>query len=92
MSINAIEQALWKACENPVELQRLREDANSYLKDFRMDEEERALVASWEVGLLAARGVNPLLILNTFTAVKGMSGMMDYLTKINTPIGASPAE
>jgi len=91
MSTHAVDKALWQALSNPKEMQRLREDAPSYLKDFNLDEQERSLLLAWEVGELTARGVSPLLLVSTYTAVEGMDKMGDYIMKINQPRGATPA-
>ena len=91
MSTNAIEKALWQALSNPKEMQRLCEDAQAYLKDFNLDEEERALLLSWDVAEVVSRGVNPLLLVSAYTAVRGMETMGEYIMKINQPCGAAPA-
>ena len=92
MSSNAIEKALWQALSNPKEMQRYRDDARAYLKDFKLDEKERSLMLSWDVKEVIARGVNPLLLMSVFTGVKGMEQMMEYLMKVNQPDEAAPAE
>jgi protocatechuate 4,5-dioxygenase alpha chain len=85
MTVNAIEKALWLASSNPAEAQRFREDAQSFMRTFRIDEEERALLTSWDVAAMEDRGVNPMVMMMGFMAVRGPSAMMEYLTKINQP-------
>ena len=92
MSSNAIEKALWQAFTNPADGQRLREDAQSYLKDFQIDENERSLVASWDVSGMAARGVNPLLLLMAYTSVNGANVMEQYIQKIHQPPAAGSSK
>lgn len=87
MTTNAIEKALWQALSNPKEMRRFREDAQAYLKDFKLDENERSLMLSWNVGEVASRGVNPLLLVSAYTAVKGMDTMGEYIMTINQPVG-----
>ena len=88
MSANAIDKALWQALSNPKEMQRLREDAQDYLREFKIDDQERQLMLSWDVGELVSRGVSPLLLVSTYTAVEGMDKMGDYIMKINQPRGS----
>jgi hypothetical protein len=92
MSINAMEKALWQASTNPADAQRYRDDARAYLKGFKLDKDEHALLASWDVGEAISRGVNPLLLLNAFSVVNGMDKMIEYLMKVNQPRAAAPAE
>jgi hypothetical protein len=85
MSINAIEKALWQASTNPADTQRFRDDAQGYLKGFKLEKDERSLMMSWDVGEAISRGVNPLLLLNAFSVVNGMDKMIEYLMKVNQP-------
>ena len=91
MSTNAIEKALWQALSNPKEMQRFREDPQAYLNDFKLDEKERSLMLTWDVGEVVSRGVNPLLLVSAYTAVKGMDTMGEYIMKINQQRGAAVA-
>ena len=83
MSSCAMEKALWQAVTNPADNQRLRENAASYLSDFRLDADERALIMSWDVKAMAGRGVNELLLMMAFSAINGMDKLPEYLGKIN---------
>ena len=56
-----------------------------YLSSFNIDSGEQALVENWDVAEIAARGVNPLLLLSFFSAVKSPRDLPEYLQKINTP-------
>ena len=91
MSINAIEKALWKSTANPADAQRLREDARSYLEDYRLDDLERSLMASWDIRALVERGVHPMVLMMAFAAVNGPAASATYVEKVNTPnpVGAS---
>jgi len=89
MSVCAIERALWQVSTDPVEAQRLREDAQSYLKDFRIDEEECSLLASWDVSGMLRYGVHPMLVLMAYGAVNGHEAMGGYMEKLYAPGGAA---
>lgn len=83
MSINAIEKALWQASMKPEQAERLREDAHSYLKAFRIDEDDRWLLASWDVRGLIDRGVHPMIIMMAFAAVNGPFAASGYRDRIH---------
>lgn len=91
MSSNAIERLLWQVNSDPEEAERLREDFQGYLEDFRLDEEERELLLSWDVLGMATRDVNPLLMMSAFAAVNGMEQVVEYIMKINDMNDAGPA-
>ena len=82
MSVNAIERALWQACVDPADARRLGEDASSYLAPFGIDEPERSLVASWDVGGMLRLGVHPMLVLMSHGAVHGAEAMGSYMEKL----------
>lgn len=83
MSSNAIEKALWQAISNPRQAELLRENPGAYLDGFRLDEDERALVTSWNVSGMAARDVSPLLLMMAYTAINGMDKMPEYVQRIH---------
>lgn len=85
MSINAIEQALWQISVNPADAQSFREDAQTYLKKFRVNDEERFMVASWDVSGMLDRGVHPMVVLMAFGAIKGPAAMGEYMEKLHQP-------
>ena len=85
MSNFAIEKLLWQACSNPADAGAFRSEPESYLGNFRIDDNERKLLLDWDVAGLADRGVNPMLLMMSFNAVAGGGDMMEYITKINRP-------
>ena len=85
MSNFAIEKLLWQAFTNPAEAAAFRADAEGYLGNFRIDDEEKALIREWDVAGLADRGVNPMLLLMGFNAVVPGADMMEYVGRINRP-------
>lgn len=85
MSVNAIEKALWEIAANPADARRLGEDAQSYLKNYRIDEQERSLLASWDVSGMITHGVHPMLVMMAFAAVNGPAAMGGYMEKLYRP-------
>ena len=92
MSINAIEKALWQASMKPADAQRLREDAASYLQEFRIDEQERSLITSWDIRGIVDQGVHPMVLMMAFAAVNGPAASATYVEKVNTPSQAVPSQ
>ncbi|WP_321390632.1 hypothetical protein [Emcibacter sp.] len=85
MSINAIEKALWQASINPALAQALREDADSYLSQYNIDDKERALVAGWQLRAMLDNGVHPMVLLMAYAAVNGPEAGMKYVEEIHKP-------
>ncbi len=85
MSSNAIEKALWKALSDVEEMRRYREDQQSYLKRFNLDDEERSLLLSWDLPKILSRDVSALLLLSAFTAIHGAMRMPEYVATVNGP-------
>lgn len=90
MSINAIEKALWQASMDPAAAAGLREDAESYLGQFRIDESERALMTSWDIRGLVDLGVHPMVLMMAFAAVNGPAASAQYVERVNTPGPKAP--
>ncbi len=86
MSINAIEKALWQVSMDPVQAGRLREDPESYLQEFRLDEQERALMTNWDIRAIVDRGVHPMVLMMAFAAINGPDMAASYIQKVNTPV------
>lgn len=84
MSAYGIEKALWQACMNPEDAQRLREDAHAYLKEFKIDDNERWVLASWDVRAVLDLGVNPMVVMMAYAAVNGPMASMGYPARVNT--------
>jgi len=82
MSVNAIEKALWQVCTYPDEAQRLREDGHAFLRQFNMDEDERWMVASWDVKAMINHGVHPMIVMMSYGAVNGPMAMMGYSNRL----------
>ena len=85
MSVNAIEKALWQASMNPGDARRLREETQSYLGDFRLDEQERSLLNAWDIRGMVERGVHPMVVMMAFAAINGPAAAATYVEMVNTP-------
>ena len=85
MSSNAMEKAFWTALSDRGQLERYVADPRGYLDGFKIEADEQAEIENWDVAEIAARGVNPLLLLSFFSAVKSPRDLPEYLQKINTP-------
>lgn len=83
MSVNALEKALWQIYLNPADAQRYGSDAQAYLKDFRLDEQEASMVASFDVMAMINGGANPLLVMMAFQTIKGVEQMPQYFGIVN---------
>ncbi len=88
MSVFGLENALWQASTNPKSGRRLREEGDTYLREFRVDERERELLLSWDVRALVERGVNPMVLMMANAAINGPAAAASYVEKINTPTAA----
>lgn len=83
MSVNGIEKALWQASMKSADAERMREDAHSYLKQFNVDEDERWLLAAWDIRRLIDHGVHPMIIMMAFAAVNGPFAASGYQDRIH---------
>ena len=83
MSVNAIERALWQCCSRPADAQRMREDAHAFLAQFGIEEDERWLVATWDVRGLINHGVHPMIVMMAFGAINGPLAMAGYVGRLN---------
>ena len=92
MSINALEKALWQMYLNPADAQLFSADAQAYVNDFRLDQQEREKLASFDVNAMIAHGANPLLVMMAFQTVKGVQRMPEYFGIVNQLAGEAPAE
>jgi len=91
MSINALEKALWQVYLNPADKVRFCTDAQAYLKDFKLDDEERAMSTSFDVMAMIGHGVNPLLVMMAFQTVRSVEKLREYFAIVNQSGGAGSA-
>ena len=85
MSINAIEKALWQASINPALAQTMRENADAYLSQFNIDDNERSLVSEWKLRAMLDYGVHPMVLLMSYAAINGPEAGMKYVEEIHKP-------
>lgn len=91
MSVNAVEKALWQIYLNPADAQRYGTDAQAYMSDFKLDDGERASLASFDVMGMINHGANPLLVMMAFQTIKGTHRLPEYLATVNEHFGKAPA-
>lgn len=91
MSVYGIEDALWQASVSPKKAQHFREDADAYLREFRIDDRERALVSTWDIRGVVELGVNPMVLMMANAAVNGPAASAAYIEKVNTPKSDAPS-
>ena len=83
MSVNAMEKALWQMYLNPADAESYGADAEAYLKDFRLEDQESAAIAAFDVMGMINQGANPLLVMMAFQTVKGVEHMPEYFGIVN---------
>jgi len=83
MSTNALEKALWQMGTSPAEASLFRQDPTAYTQRFRLETDERTLLQGLDVGGMAQREVNTLLLLMAFIAVRGPECMPDYMQSMH---------
>ena len=83
MSVNGIEKALWEASVNPKQADRFSRDVHAYLEHFNVDEEERWLLAAWDLRALVDRGVHPMILMMAFAAVNGPAASPGYPKRLH---------
>ena len=90
MTTNALEKALWRMSTNPADTERYRVDASGFAGEFRLDADEREMLEAFDVGRLASRDVNSLLLLMAFNVVKGFDKMPEYMQAMAQAQSAGP--
>lgn len=83
MSVNAIEMAFWKIGSSPVEVQQYLAGKSDYLARFNLSDQESQLIQNLDVRALADKGVNTVLLVNTYSALcGGPASLGEYLQKM----------
>jgi hypothetical protein len=83
MSIHAVENVLWRIGNDPREASKFIENSEFYLAAFRLEDDEKQLLRDMEVGRLAQRGANTLLLISAFRAVHGPRAIPEYMARMN---------
>lgn len=83
MSVSALEKALWQVYQNPADTQRYCADTQAYARRFKLDDEERLMLASYDVMAMISHGANPLLVMMGFQTVKGVQHLPEYFAIVN---------
>ena len=87
MSVNALEKALWQIYQVPGDTRRFNDDAQAFVNDFRLDDGERAMLASFDYMAMISHGANPLLVMMAFQTTQGMERFPEYWATVNQPQG-----
>ena len=90
MSISALEKALWQVYQNPADTQRYLTDAGAYAQEFKLDRDERLMLASYDVMAMISHGANPLLVMMGFQTVRGVGRLPEYFAIVNQSGGDAP--
>jgi hypothetical protein len=85
MSLHAAEKALWLIANQEPEARRFTGDRKAYLQGFVLEEREREWLERLDVRRLSDHGVNPLLLLGAYRAIKGPDSVPEYMQRMNSP-------
>jgi len=91
MSINSLEMALWQSYIYPADTERFRSEPEAYLRSFDLDDNERTMALNWDVVGQINYGVNPLLMMMAWQAVRGLETFGTYLGLVNGMAAPAPA-
>lgn len=84
MSTNALEQLLYDlGCSGRARKAYL-EGSEAFLSRYRLDEEEKRLIADEDVAEMFRRGLNPMLLMGFYMGVHGPASMPEFLAKMPT--------
>lgn len=88
MSIYSLEKVLWDLHADPAKVERFHSDPAAFLEGYSLAEDERELVLSQNVRVMADRGVSQMLLFISWQAVNGGdSSIPEYMRRMNTPVG-----
>jgi hypothetical protein len=82
MSIFGVEQVLWDVSRDKSCADAFRAGSGAFLARYRVDTAEAAAVEGMDVGLLAARGVNPMLLMQAWNTLIGPDAIGEYLSRM----------
>jgi hypothetical protein len=85
MSVHAAEKVLWLVSNDRREAERFIQDCKGFLTSFCLGADEREYLEALDVRRLADRGVNPLLLLGAYRAIKGSDSVPEYMQRMNGP-------
>ncbi|WP_069865728.1 hypothetical protein [Pseudomonas citronellolis] len=86
MSIYSLEKVLWDLHADPQKVEKFHNDPMSFLADYSLAEDERELVLSQNVRVMADRGVSQMLLFISWQAVNGGApSIPEYMRRMNTP-------
>lgn len=84
MSVHAVEKVFWEFGNKPARIDAFRRDPDTYLKNYALTDQERAMIRRVDLKALEAHGVSSLLTLMVWPLLKGSDEMpFDYLVHMN---------
>jgi hypothetical protein len=83
MSTHAVELALWTIVADPRDGQRFQADPEAFLRAFRLDDDEKAMVRDLDVRRLIALEINSMLVMNAYCALHGFQNIPTYLQTLS---------
>jgi len=84
MSVHAVEKVFWEFGNKPARIDAFRRDPDTYLKNYALTDQERAMIRGVDLKALEAHGVSSLLTLMVWPLLKGSDEMpFDYLVHMN---------
>lgn len=84
MSVHAVEKVFWEFGNKPARIDEFRRDPDTYLKNYALTDQERAMIRGVDLKALEAHGVSSLLTLMVWPLLKGADEMpFDYLVHMN---------
>ena len=86
MSRFSVERAIWEIAASRDQVGQFLEDPTSLLANYRLSDDERALIIAKDVRALADMQVSAMLLMLFWMAVSGGNeSLPDYLQRMNTP-------
>jgi hypothetical protein len=82
MSTYTIEKVLWDLVQHPQTGPVFRADPDPHLDRYPLELSERELLKKMDVRTLAARRINPMLLMRAYQAMFGRDQFPQYLEKI----------
>lgn len=82
MSSYTIEKVLWDLVQQPHTGPAFRADPDPHLDRYPLEPAERELLKSMDVRALAAKRINPMLLMRAYQAVFGKDQFPQYLKQI----------
>ncbi len=83
MSIFGVEQVLWDISRNAALAESYRVNPAEFFAQYRVDPEEIEAIQRLDVFALSQRGVNPMLLMQSWNTLIGPDEIGEYLARMN---------